>query len=765
MKNLFLNILLFLSLLLVSCSEEVIHPSLEEEETSGLPVELTALIGDESLTRDLNENSKKSFATGEVIHVEAKFYDKGNTQLGGSQYKTFERKSDGSWKQVVSSTMRWPAKAVKGKFKAYFVNSFQETLEIADQHRQLKLGDLDEVSDPLMAEQEGEWGQKINLKFKHICTHLTFKSLEPGVTDYFWLINKNSGDNFHNGFRLWLTGNNELRGDFISIPDMTYKKLNITGKESSIAGDLGDLNGDNESSSGESDGKEDEENSKFGLVYVQRPTVVYNDEKGPAGKVEFFLEPGDYSNVELRTINNYSYLSYKSELTSNLLANTPYEVDIVKNKGVTFIDDDDNWDDDDDNDVYLVDPEEFLGCIEAGTDDYTIEVEKDGRMVERTILKNTSSGTILRYNVRFDYNSDYTQKLTFDMSQGKYFDGGNHFISEIAANLFESNHGTISHLWLKDVKCDVELYEHDSNDSRNSQWGLLCRTNVGVIENVRIDDFDIDFSIGAGRDNYEFTFDLGGLTGNNSGTISDISFGGEINLTSSEQDNMRCTLNLGGLVGQNTGVFNGVKPMGSDAEIKVKHSLQGEQAAIYCGGAIGYSSTDVRNVSLPRVTVDASGGQGLVSQVGGLVGRLRGTVGTPSYMTSCTVSGNIKGMEVKSFGGFTGFSYTGGLTGYSYYFDVTDCRSLCNVEVPDGDTEDSVIYATGGGFGRLLTPENNITNNYIWGSILTGPSNYIGNFCGIVPSSKKWDDYKADGNNVKEIISGKFVGASLDDNS
>lgn len=772
MNNLLRYICLLLGVFLISsCSEEFMNfdgSGIDYEE--GIPVEIFANMSDNDFTRGVAD-SKKTFVTDDVIHVEAVFYDEHGNEINKPdyRYKTFKMKSNGDWEQVGNVTMKWPAHAKKGKFKAYYVKNFQDALEKADQHRKMKLGDLTDDSDPLIAEKEGEWGQKINLTFKHLCTHLTFKNLEPDVTDYFWLINKNSGENFHNGFVLWITGNNELKLDFISIPDMDFKKDKTTRSYRSAEDDTaGDEEGDDggENTGGDDNNESTNEDSNYGLVYVHSAPQNINDENGRTGMVEFYLEPGDYSNIELRTLNNYSYLTFKSDLTSNLLANTPYEIDIIRNKGVTFVDSNEDWEDDPDDGVYVVNPEDFLGCIVSGAEDYIIEVDENGKTVEKTILKKTSTGTLLRYNVSFEYDSEYAKRVMFEMPQGQYFDGGNHFIQKIASNLFESNHGTIKHLWLRDVRCDVTLFEEKSDDI-NGQWGLLCRTNIGTVENIRIDNFNIDFNIDLGRDNDGYTFDMGALIGNNNmnGHISDITYGETIRVSSAEQEDMRCTLYLGGLIGQNHGTFNKVKPMESTSTIIVEHSLKGEQAVISCGAAIGYSSTDVKEVMLPNVTVDCSNGEGLVGNTGGLVGLLRGTSGSASLMTSCTVAGTVKGLSVLPFGtSFPGHSYTGGLVGNCNNFDVTDCRSLCNVEVEDKGDSENVMYATGGGFGRLLS-DNNISNNYVWGTTLVGPENYIGNFSGIVPKSKLWENYKTSGNTVKEIISGKFIGASSDENS
>lgn len=353
----------------------------------------------------------------------------------------------------------------------------------------------------------------------------------------------------------------------------------------------------------------------------------------------------------------------------------------------------------------------------------------------------------------------------YEMPSGRYFDGGNHFISGLSTNLFTTNYGTIQHLGLKEVECNnVELW-YDPDAGNKSRWGALCELNVGVVDNIRLKDVSVTFTIGLGKDEPGYVFNIGTLVGSNTGTISNIFYDGDIKISNVADLNAQTTVNIGGLIGQSTGFIKEINPLNDNSKITVTNTIQGDLSTLFVGGAIGQTTANLQDISLTDVLVDSSGGSGLVGNTGGLVGRLRGTTGAPSLISSCTVSGIVKGFPVTPRGTYKAYSYTGGITGYNYNYDVKDCRTLCSVEMNTNvSLTGDVTYGTGGGFGRIITVPDGITisGNYILGSSIIGPD-YKGNFAGIVPSQKTWADDYQKGNVVRDNLSGKYIGADIDD--
>lgn len=662
------------------------------------------------LTRQVDD-PKTSFQPGDRIHVQGDFYDDAG-ELVERSYKVFEMNIGGSWNVRSENPMLWPPKAKTGTFKAYYIQRYQDILETDDIKRSLRLSEIEDRTDPLYAEATYDWGHKVMLHFHHICTHLTFTNLDPDITDYFWLINK-AEQPMANVFNIWLTGDYEIKTEFVSEGDNNYD----------------------------------------GLVYVQhRAKNLYVDNIKTAGEVSFFLQPGDYSNVELRTINNYSYLAYKSEATSELKANVPYVIDIKVNKGVTFVEEEENWEDDDST-VRIWDPDAFLQSIVDGSDYF---IEHNGEKTK--IVQSTSDGSLLLRNVSFGGEKS---KGNFMLPSGSVFDGGNHYIEDITTNLFSINRGTIQHLGIRNVKCnDVELTYAFNDD--NSRWGALCFLNAGNIHNIRIENSEVTFRIGEGKSVAENVFNVGMAIGSSTGTLSNVTYGGYISVTGQSQNEMQATVNIGGIVGQSARL-NNVSPLDNNSRIEIDIEFQGSTTTLYAGGAVGQSADNIENVSMPNVSVDLSRSKGLVGSAGGVVGRLITNNGSPSLLSSCTVAGEIKGMPVENYDMLNAYSYTGGLAGYVNYYNVLNCRALCNVSVTETGATGAITYATGGCLGRIVTTTT-ISGNYAMGSQLTGPENYIGNFAGIVPVSLEWTDYQNAGNVAKEIIPNRFIGGSITDN-
>ncbi|MCH5237724.1 MAG: S-layer family protein [Muribaculaceae bacterium] len=745
--------------LTVSCSDDIKLP--EKPDNFGHSEETCLVEFEAFLPEDLNtrmvDNPKTSFSTDEIIHVEASFFgvrEKDDEDGENDEdiilekcYKTYKKSSSGKWESNDNADFKWPPKAKKGKFRAYFVKGFQQMLLPGDLDKVLRLSDVDGQSDPLYAETEFvSWGHKVNLYFTHLCSHITFTNMEPDISDYFWLVNKkisddNSGAEIKNKFLLRVV-NNE-----IDDPENPSQKITLQTLEGEFVAEKDEIFND--------------------LSYIQHPSRNLLDDSGRkiGSEVSFFIAPGDYSDIELRTINNYPYLSYQSKLTKDLQPNVSYEIDIKKDKGITIIEKEENWDDDKDA-VYDVVPDEFLQSIVKGKE-YVITVTEDGETRDKTIIQPTVNGVLLCYNVSFGGSKDYG---FYDIPEGWTFDGGNHFISDLATNLFATNFGTIQHLGLKNVNCtDIELtYTH--KDEYYNRWGVLCEINKGTVKNVRIDDANISFKIGKGGDNSGYVFNVGSFIGSSTGIVSDLTYG-TLNISTNENTVVNSKVIIGGLIGQNLGAISDVTPLSNTSSITITNTLKGDLATFYIGGAVGNSGTNIAGLSLINVNVNSSEAKGLVGRIGGIVGRCRSTTG--ASLSFCTVQGTVKGITVTPYENFPASSYTGGITGYVSNFTINDCRSICNVEIAKNvPLIGERTYATGGGFGRIITKESVISGNYILGDSLSGPVSsseseyaYIGNFAGIVPAGISWTEYYEPLGNVVKKWFDVFIGAEIDDNS
>lgn len=760
--------LLFTVLLfpLVGCSEEpaVIQDvgfSLEGDQ----PIEFVISSQQASLTR-ASASQRINFSNNDVIHIEATFTsDKGIKATTYAALKLME----GKWQVSTGSNLVWPFDAAYGSFKAFYFPKSNGVLQPGSKTESFLLSDFDASLDsnqdydldPLTATtQEYKYGHAVKLDFTHVCTYLTFTNLDPGVSDYFWLVNLKNIEGTEN------TG--ELHGlNNACYLELTEdSRLNVRFYKS-------------------------EENSYGEDTYVSGKAVLYPNENisgtyASRARVSFFLEPGDYSRVELRTNTNHPYLSLNSDETSNLQAHIPYVIDAVKSSGITYtIEDEDNWDV---SDGYEVTVKDFIEAAVKGND-YTVE-DESGRSVQ--ILEPIPNGVRLRENIRFpdqqdDYDNIWGPESGFypNIGNGRVFEGDYHYISNIKQPLFRYNAGTIQNLGIKEFNCETEsIYVGSTNDYRDdrSNRGALCLWNRtgGLITNIRVEGLNLIIKITGGSSIH--THNAGGICGANAGTISDINFKGEYSVTvqnNEDTDKVNSEITIGGITGQNLGNIYRITPLDASTApvVKVTNNCTGDGGVFSVGGAVGYSGAVMESISLPNVNIDCSRSDGYQAYTGGLVGRLRGSSSNNSVI-GCTVGGELTVGHVSDYGTeYTdSYLYTGGLAGSCLSFIVSDCATTFNVNgVPSTSVENSARYATGGIFGAVLTDNNidgnNISNLTGWNTGIKGPQSdtdqtYNGSFSGIVPEDKQWYNYSNAGVTVKNHSSYSQIGKSINiDNS
>lgn len=738
---------------LAGCNDDF----LDSREPSPMPmagnvgVQFEIFDPEEGNTRG-SETPKTRFQEGDVIHIEATFTNDDNQQ--GTAYGCM-RLMAGKWQQVEGSNLIWPFVATRGEFKAFYMPQSDGVLLPGTPTDAVLLSELDASYgntgydlDPLEAVSESyKYGHAVELHFTHALTHLTFTNMDTGISDFFWLVRNNSPEDYHNAYSLVLGADNRLQLVF----------------ERSERGMYG----------------EDTE-------YIAAKAVGYmhtNDDGVSSQRVKasYFLEPGDYSQLELRTSNNTPYLSLNSSETEDLLPDIPYVIDVMKSNGVTFIiKDDDSWDDSDPE--YEVVVKDFIEAAVNGND-YTVQDKNTGEDVG--ILEAINNGVRLLRSVRFPddqqeydriWNASNTRGFAPNIPAGRVFEGDHHYISNLRQPLFQYNAGTIQNLGLKGVDCEVvSKYVGQDNDYRadRSRRGGLCQWNRegGLIYNIRVENMKLTVNVEGGSSTH--THSAGGITGVNIGTIRDIYLDGNIEVIMQNNSNKASAaidseVALGGISGQNTGNIFRVSPLQS-ARIKVTNLCVGDGGVFSVGGAVGFCAGVLENVSLPEVEVDCSASDCYQSYTGGLTGRLRGSA-TSNLVSGCSVGGSVRSGIVSTFGEMTdSYLYIGGLAGSCASFKVTDCSTVVAVTASSDNLDGNARYATGGVFGSILAIDgndrNDLTNLTGWNPSIQGPLYsgfaFVGCFSGIVPAGKTWGDYAGMGVTVKTIGSYPQIGVSM----
>lgn len=719
-KILYLIFLASVFSFLFSCSDEIEFSRPEETLFSGLPIELEIYYPEGTVTREV-ENPKNNFEEGDVIHISAEFYNEKGERITSSGYLYYGamKLQNGKWRPVDDDlALKWPFEAETGNFTAYYICDGKGDVISAslgdDVELTVDLADVQDNKDPLKASVDNvTYGHSVKLSFRHLCTHLTFSELDYGVSNEYWLVLPSR--NLKNAFTFKKTADGKLGFNFISKGDEDFN----------------------------------------GLVYINRKYSLM--EEGDRIKVGYFLEPGDYSKVELRATNNHPYLSWTSSETNSLESNRTYTVNVQQSSGIVITEDTEvEWEDDF---PITVDPEEFLKAV-AEQKDYT---DKDGNL----ILRAVENGVLLLHCVSFKReDKEYYESFFADNPSGKIFDGNYHYISDLRFPLFRNNYGTIQNLGLKDLESEVvSLYNNTAaeNDDHNCQGGLCRRNMVGAtIHNVNIEN--ISMTVKIQNEKSEETHNAGLITGINSGSISSVFTKGNFNLTVSNAEEYTTFSNViaGGLIGQNVGTVSDISPLENQQnKITVRNECSGNGATLIMGGAVGSSAGIIDHVIVPDVNVYSSeNSSGAIGYVGGLVGDLRSSVDAPSLMSACTVGGSISACPIQTYGEIKSYLYMGGLSGAVMNFSVLNCRSVCDISGAEYALE-NVTYACGGAFGRIISsPE--IADLTIYGSSLSGAKN-VGCFAGIVPKNATWETtYEPKNNFIRKFAAFPFVALSED---
>ena len=775
LRNLYILTLTLISMLgLWSCKEDFSEKRLSLD--GNIPVEFSFdtpvnLAG----TRGVDDY-KQLFAVNDVIHVQATFTS--NNGATENVYGAMRLNESRKWVSVDGSEIYWPFDAVSGTFKAYYIYGSNGPLYKGMTTKTINLSDIDDTQDPLEALKEDvKYGNAVNMQFTHACTHLTLEKLDQNVTDYYWFV-LSGEEQIKNAFSLSLNNQNELSLDFTSIEDPYYKNVAYISRRSEIMT------------------AEEEVVDKDGETKTISKT--YN-------KASFYLAPGIYNSFELRTNNNFPYMSFNNSIPGDeaterkageLFANHPYILNVEFAKGADYVTNaDEDWAENEE--AFKVDVKEFLNAVRQGKE-YTGKAE-NGEDVP--ILRVVNGTLVLLRNLDFQLYKDYTfAQLGFypDVSAGTVLEGNLHYIENIGHPIFRFNYGTIQNLGLKKMNSEVTAFETADDDNDFSRIGGLCLRNRqgATIRNIRMEDFDFTIKIQAedpqsakqSNDN----FSIGGLCGDNLSTISEISLKGKININVKPLGEtsaniyyyVDANINIGGIVGNHTMILSDVGPQtGETFSVTITNTCKGRDewgSGVFCiGGAVGQSTAnEISQVVMRDVEIIATESDGYQQYIGGLVGRLRGssTADTKYFMSDCTVNGKLTCGTVSQFGetATSPYSYIGGISGNARDYKISNCRAVCDVNATT-TTNTGATYATGGAIG-LIQSGVTLFDNSAYGSSLKGPQGgegitaYVGNFAGIARTNYSWngDDGFANTGNTARVLTNSLgtnydmIGALLD---
>ncbi|MCH5223161.1 MAG: hypothetical protein J1E82_03900 [Muribaculaceae bacterium] len=656
-------------------------------------------------------------------------------------------------------------------------------------------------TDPLVARSNGtvKYGHTIVLNFLHACSYLIVEDMPPGIATNFWFTQQqDNGDvspTFYNAFRLSLTTENKLKFEFVQDPDpLSSNEVYVAGASQSIITD-----GVEKASFGVFLAPGRYDNFVVGYPGTDRMNTymrykkIINEPANPGDGDDGNGDSGDPgtggsgNGGDDNTGNDSGGITDENGNPYNdLEENGIYRFNLAKSAGVTILTPPPGevWDDNE-NPIYPVDAEEFLYKV-CNPEEYVIDYE--GGKVK--ILEVVGNGTRLLQNVNFQWAKydvfkpkENLHPLTWfipDLPRGNLFDGNHHWIWNLGSPLFHTVNGNIKDLGITNAdmsfvtrvnyKPDGYVPKDELDYFEMSRRGALCNyLQQGTLQNIRIraklpDWYENDIDPSEKGKYYNAVFNLnayvyaadsqeshniGCLVGSNlNGTINTINITCNMNLTvANYPETPRVpSLNIGGIVGQSVSTLTNVGTENSP-KITITNICNYSNAAYYIGGITGnHTGGTISEVMLPNIVIQSARSVGFNSYIGGAVGALS-NVDVGGELLNCTVAGEVyAGKCMMNSVGVSGAVYTGGVAGLCYEsYTVNGCRAVVNVYGPmDDNVSEGVTYATGGMFGRISkfqaeTPDQ-IGNVIANGTYLTGPSEYIGNFAGMVPDGETWDD-------------------------
>lgn len=328
---------------------------------------------------------------------------------------------------------------------------------------------------------------------------------------------------------------------------------------------------------------------------------------------------------------------------------------------------------------------------------------------------------------------------------------------------FTTNSGTIKNVTFSDLIFSV-------NKDSSYHAGVITGTNTGTMENCKVSDVSLTYTLARSAQSGSVTSYVGGLTGTNNGTMTDCAFQGNMagkvegyNTYSGFSNHyLYIYIRMGGIAGENL-TDHTITGASVDATLKITCIANGAQGFAYCdssphvGGVVGYNygllSESTANTN---ITLTGSGGRSRICRVAGLCATNEST-GT---IKNCVCTGTISAEDTASLtdirvAGLAYYNVKGGTISNSY--------SNVNISIPVSCGSYSAI---GGFVGDNFST---ITNCYSSGDIETACTKNIGGFCGYNNTGGSISKCFSTGNitltndatNVGYFIGGKDDGAVL----
>lgn len=793
------HILLCLSCvaILASCKDEIqFAVEGDIERVDNMPIDLRVTIDGAPDSRDV-DHAKKNFSSGDtllgipadIIHVQSTFkLDDGSSQ---TRYCALKYTDEGKWVPMGNGVFAWPNRAVTGQFTAYYIYGSTGALtgnnaegdDVVTTTRTL-FTEIIDGQDPLRADPEENvrYGHTVELRFKHILTHLTLIELDAGIDESLIftiepdVAASENKHRFNNAFQISLDTETNP-----GVPNIKFEYLTVPqpfGNEG-------------------------------GKSFIQAPTQRVRDKETriESSQVGFFLEPGCFYNAFSIYYSNYDlYLSYVNSDLNNrekiLEGNNRYTFNVKKSAGITVsTPPEERWDESEDY-TTVIDTEAFLRAVNTNS---KYKEWDDAKQDSVLILEATSnpSGTMLMCNIRFKNpyyhvfphpnptletdGTDVPYDFVPTVGGDNVFDGGYHYIKDLKCPLFYANYGTIKNLGIsnfnigsdeygmwessenlyKDAKVAEDTYVNAPYEYKRT--GAIANNNMGTVQNIRVKDITVNVGIHVTKDNQE-AHSVGALFGinNSGGFVDEVYLSGKItvNVQNFTGTNVIPEVSIGGLTGQNLGTLTNIEQLVDNranlpaenkptpVNIIVNNNLDSSSGAYYVGGLSGNNTGMLNNITLPTlaangeaVLVDCSRSHGVVANVGGVVGKADSSQG--NQISSCLVaSGTVKAGTCSQFEAISPFNYVGGIVGeLNERTNVLNCTSFISVFGSTGT--DNVTRAVGGVFGAIVAVQQTEGGSILpgqmmaiaaYGDELEGTN--AGCFVGEAPTGKVWSDYE-----------------------
>lgn len=291
---------------------------------------------------------------------------------------------------------------------------------------------------------------------------------------------------------------------------------------------------------------------------------------------------------------------------------------------------------------------------------------------------------------------------------------------------FTTNSGTIKNVTFSDLVFSV-------NKDSTYHAGVIAGTNTGSMENCKVSDVSLTYTLIKSAVSYTVLSYVGGLTGTNNGTIKDCTFQGSMTGKVEGYDNYDAAswnpkslyvyTRMGGIAGQNL-KNQTITGASVDATLKITCIANGYNSSAYCdsvahiGGVVGYNYGLLsESKAKTDITMTGSGGKYRSCQVAGLCATNESTGTIKNCVSTGTISAEYSASLTDIRVGGLAYSNLGGGT-------ISNSFSNVNISIPVSCSSYSAI----GGF--VGDNYSTIINCYNTGDIETACTNDIGGFCG-----------------------------------